>query len=295
MMNIEIQYLSLLKEVLLKGNKKQDRTGTGTISKFGVFMEHDMSLGFPLLTTKKVHWPSVVTELMWMLAGRTDLWWLLNKDCNIWTGDAYKAYKERTKSNISPEEFKMHILSDWRFSEEFGNFGPIYGKKWRDFKGVDQVERVLETLRNYPDSRRMLVSAWDPSDVREAILPPCHYSWQLYVRDEEYLSLHYNMRSNDLFLGAPFNIASYALLLCIIADQVGMIPDRLSCSIGDAHIYTNHVDQVREQLSRDPRDLPRLKVKRGLPITEFPNVYDEKAFELEGYNPHPAIKAPLSN
>ena len=294
-MNIENQYLALLEEVLSKGHRKEDRTGTGTISKFGVFLEHDMSLGFPILTTKKVHWPSVVTELMWMLGGRTDLWWLIEKGCNIWVGDAYKAYREKTKSEISVAEFKKHILEDPVFSATFGEFGPIYGKKWRDFNGVDQVENVLSTLKSNPDSRRMLVSAWDPSDVHKALLPPCHYSWQLYVRDEEYLSLHYNMRSNDLFLGAPFNIASYALLLCIIADQVGMIPDKLSCSIGDAHIYTNHVGQAKEQLSREPRDLPKLKINSGLPVTDFPSVYDEKAFVLEGYNPHPAIKAPLSN
>ena len=294
-MNIEEQYLALLNKVLTTGNTKEDRTGTGTISKFGVFLEHDMSLGFPLLTTKEVHWKSVVTELMWMLGGHTDLWWLLKRDCNIWTGDAFKKYQKETKSNITKEEFKNYILNDPKFAKQFGEFGPIYGKKWRDFKGADQVSDMIDKLRNDPDSRRMLVSAWDPSDVHEAILPACHFSWQLYVRDGEYLSLHYNMRSNDLFLGAPFNIASYALLLCIIAAEVGMIPDKLSCSIGDAHIYLNHTDQVEEQLTRDLRPLPTLEIKNALPITEFPGAHNEDNFILSGYNPHPSIKAPLSN
>lgn len=193
------------------------------------------------------------------------------------------------------EEFINKIKTDDEFAEKWGELGPIYGKKWRDFKGIDQVSEMIHLLRNNPNSRRMLVSAWDPSDVHEATLPPCHFSWQLYVRDENYLSLHYNMRSNDLFLGSPFNIASYALLLCIIAEEVGMIPDKLSCSIGDAHIYSNHVDQVKTQLSRSLKPLPKLNIKRGLPITQFVEVYNENNFELIGYDPHPLIKAPLSN
>lgn len=340
--NIETQYLALLRDVLENGHKKNDRTSTGTISKFGAFLEHDMSLGFPALTTKKLAWKQVVTELAWFISGNTNISWLIENDCNIWNGDAFKHYLRQTRDfkgdwPTTQEAFIDKVKTDKRFAKRWANLGPIYGKKWTNFRGKNQVHTILNLLKNDPDSRRMLVSAWDPSDVEDAALPPCHYAWQVWTRKlslderldyckkngitlehseaglenvfddmracgvpERAISLHFNMRSNDLFLGAPFNIASYALLLLILGSAVKMVPEKLSCAIGDAHIYSNHVDQVEEQLIRAQRPLPNFEMYvTGKEFLEYPKLCTSgnsfRNFELTNYNPWPTIKAPLSN
>lgn len=306
--NIEHQYLNLLNRVLTTGHKKGDRTGAGTIAISGAYLEHDMSLGFPLLSTKEVHFRSVITELVWFLKGRSDLRFLLDRYCNIWNGDALRNYQHITdNNNMSMKEFIERIKTDEKFNKNFGNFGPIYGPKWRNFHGVDQVDRVMHLLKTDPDSRRMIVLAYDPSEENNVVLPPCHYSWQVTTRElEEHertststraISLHYNMRSNDLFLGAPFNIASYALLLELLANEFEMVPEKLSCSITDAHIYQNHVEQVREQLNREPHsDFPKIHIgiKAMRALMEKNNNTEFQFIHLVGYDPAPAIKAPLN-
>jgi thymidylate synthase len=257
------QYLDLLNKVLAEGVKKEDRTGTGTISIFGYQMRFDLTEGFPVLTTKKIHLKSIIHELLWFLKGDTNIQYLTDNGVRIW--------------------------NEW--ADENGNLGPVYGYQWRswpDYKGghIDQITEVINTIRNNPDSRRIIVSAWNVGDIPNMKLPPCHCFFQFYVADGK-LSLQLYQRSADIFLGVPFNIASYALLLKMMAQVTGLQEGDFVHTFGDAHIYLNHLEQVQLQLSREPRPLPEMKIN-----PEVKSLFDFRYedFELEGYDPHPHIK-----
>ena len=307
MNNIDKQYQQLLKDILDYGVEKKDRTGTGTKSIFGYTIRHNMQEGFPLLTTKKMAWKTMVTELMWFLRGDTNIKYLVDNGCHIWDGDAYKNFVATIKQKhsihyepIEKDSFIERVKTDSEFAKQCGELGPIYGKQWRDWNGVDQIQNLIDQLKTNPDSRRLMVSAWNVGELDQMVLPPCHYGFQCYVREGKYLSLMWNQRSVDTFLGLPFNIASYALLLEILAKAVQMIPDQLIGSLGDVHLYNNHIDQAKEQLTRDSFDLPRLKMNPIFLANLEHKGLDEAIngqvnFELEGYQSHPSIKAPLSN
>jgi thymidylate synthase len=352
---------------------KSDRTGTGTKSLFGIQFRHNMSDGFPLLTTKKMAWKTMVVELLWFLRGETNIKFLLDYDCHIWDGDAYKNYS----SNVQPWEphldmnqFIERIKNNEEFRNKWGELGPIYGKQWRSWKyqknewydgknhyeeeskSIDQIQNLINELKTNPDSRRLMVNAWNVGELDQMVLPPCHYGFQVYTRKltgeemwdllkkkvgeerfksmvddivpfggglseelESYnipkraISLMWNQRSVDTFLGLPFNIASYGLLLEIIAKEVNMVPDQLIGNLGDVHLYKNHIEQAKEQISRTPYELPTVKiternwymheaVKEHLgekTLDEKLKSYRPDCFELIGYESHPKIKAPLSN
>jgi thymidylate synthase len=323
MNNLDKKYQQLLSDIIEFGVEKEDRTGTGTISEFGHQIRHKMSEGFPLLTTKKMHWKSIVTELLWFLRGDTNIKFLLDYDCHIWDGDAYKNYLEETQHEASytKEQFINLIKTDKAWANVWGDLGPIYGKQWRDWNGIDQIQTLINELKSNPDSRRLMVNAWNVDELHHMVLPPCHYGFQLYTRKttrEEKIvhpgkyraiSLMWNQRSVDTFLGLPFNIASYGLLLEIIAKEVNMIPDELIGNLGDVHLYKNHIEQAKEQISRTPYDLPTIEiternwyqhqlVKERLgekTLDEKLKSYRPDCFELIGYESHPKIKAPLSN
>jgi thymidylate synthase len=325
MNNLDKKYQQLLSDIIEFGVEKEDRTGTGTISEFGHQIRYKMSEGFPLLTTKKMHWNSIVTELLWFLRGDTNIKFLLDYDCHIWDGDAYKNYASKTSldadGQLTKEEFIKKIRTDEAFATQWGNLGPIYGKQWRDWNGIDQIQNLINELKSNPDSRRLMVSAWNVGELDKMVLPPCHYGFQIYTRkttrDEKIvhpgkyraISLMWNQRSVDTFLGLPFNIASYGLLLEIIAKEVNMIPDELIGNLGDVHLYKNHIEQAKEQISRTSFDLPTIQiternwyqhqlVKERLgekTLDEKLKSYRPDCFELIGYESHPKIKAPLSN
>ncbi len=262
------QYLDLVRDVLENGTPQRDRTGTGTISVFGRQTRYDLAEGFPLVTTKKIHTPALIHELLWFLAGDGNVRYLQEHGVRIW--------------------------DEWA-DPETGDLGPVYGVQWRSWRtpdgaAVDQIANVIEQIRTQPHSRRHIVSAWNVADVPEMALPPCHTMFQFYV-DGERLSLQLYQRSADLFLGVPFNIASYALLLQMVAEQTGYVPGEFVHTMGDAHIYTNHLDQVHEQLGREPRDLPTLELTPGV-ASIFDYRHDD--IVLSGYDPHPAIKAMVS-
>ena len=310
---IDPQYKELLEHILHFGVEKKDRTGTGTLSVFGWQIRHNMKEGFPLLTTKKMHWKSIVTELLWFLRGDTNIKFLLDYDCHIWDGDAYKRYERANTWELQDtppiNEFIKRIKEDETFRKTWGELGPIYGRQWRDWDGVDQIKKLINELKTNPDSRRLMVSAWNVGELDRMVLPPCHYGFQCYVREGKYLSLMWNQRSVDTFLGLPFNIASYALLLEIIAKEVNMIPDELIGNLGDTHLYLNHIEQAKEQITRIPYELPKVQiternwymheaVKEHLGEKTFNEKimsYRPDCFELIGYESHPKIKAPLSN
>jgi len=311
MNNLDRQYQELLHDILYTGTKKDDRTGTGTRSLFGRQIRHNMREGFPLLTTKKVYFEGIVSELLWFLKGETNIKWLIEKNCNIWTGDAYKKYLNRFVGHEdvpSIEWFSHEITHNEEFAEKFGDLGPIYGKQWTDwggwfseshgnsdgtlgvhFNGVDQIQNLIDTLKSNPNSRRLMVNAWNVGELNQMTLPPCHYGFQCYVKDGKYLSLMWNQRSVDTFLGLPFNIASYGLLLHIIAKEVNMIPDQLIGTLGDVHLYNNHLEQAQEQLSRKPYPLPKFT------LLHCDRKEGNMVHELENYLCHPPIKAILSN
>jgi len=342
MNNIDKQYQTLLQDILDNGIEKSDRTGTGTISLFGKQIRHKMSEGFPLLTTKKMAWKQIVTELLWFLRGDTNIKFLLDYDCHIWDGDAYKRYERANTWELQDtppmNEFIKRIKEDETFRKTWGELGPIYGKQWRKWElpnysvehveygldndsYVDQIANLINELKTNPDSRRLMVNAWNVGELDRMVLPPCHYGFQVYTRKttrEEKIvnpgkyraiSLMWNQRSVDTFLGLPFNIASYALLLEIIAKEVDMIPDELIGNLGDTHLYLNHIEQAKEQISRIPYDLPKVEiternwylheeVKKHLgekTLDEKIKSYRPDCFELIGYESHPKIKAPLSN
>jgi thymidylate synthase len=372
MNNIEHDYLRLLKDILDNGVEKQDRTGTGTISVFGRQIRHKMSEGFPLLTTKKMPFKTVTTELLWFLQGNTNIKYLVDNGCHIWDGDAYKnyvnnpAYKAESVADLmnsqagqlvkcsTQEEFVEKIKTDDEFAEKWGELGPIYGAQWRSWKSasleeqwgygeidghpiggkqyskfntnvyIDQIQNLINDLKTNPDSRRLMVNAWNVGELDQMVLPPCHYGFQVYTRElspkerielaggkiqEKYpalieqslrvcdersiptraISLMWNQRSVDTFLGLPFNIASYGLLLMMLADEVNMVPEELIGNLGDVHLYSNHIEQAKEQITREPMKLPSVHVRDGIFCSSIQDVI------LENYESHPTIKAPLSN
>ena len=350
MNNLDKSYQSLLQDILDNGVRKTDRTGTGTISVFGRQIRHKMSEGYPLLTTKKMAFKTMVTELLWFLKGDTSIKYLVDNGCHIWDGDAYKNYISKVDvesiaesfgtevRHHTMEEFIERIKTDDEFAKEWGELGPIYGKQWRAFDeeewgGIDQIQNLINDLRTIPDSRRLMVTAWNPSYQHQMVLPPCHYGFQVYTRelsfDERYnlymgkesvydgnaygkintldimddadiptraISLMWNQRSVDTFLGLPFNIASYGLLLTILAKEVNMVPDQLIGNLGDTHLYLNHIEHAKEQITREPFDLPTLNqfptYEGSRPSIESYVVSD---FTLKDYKSHESIKAPLSN
>lgn len=302
------QYLDLLEDVKTNGVTKTDRTGTGTKSVFGRQMRFDLSQGFPAVTTKKLHLRAVIHELLWFLQGSSNIEYLVKNDVNIWNEWPFKAYLQSTGQTV-PEpnsdewkeklgEFVEKVKTDHEFAVKYGELGPVYGYQWRhwqDGKGgeIDQIQETVDTIKNNPDSRRIIVSAWNVADIKEmakAGLPPCHSLFQFYVIDGR-LSCQLYQRSADLFLGVPFNIASYSLLTMMMAQATGLKPGDFVHTLGDAHIYLNHLEQVNTQLSREPRSLPTMKINPDVTsIFDF-TIND---FTLEGYDPHPGIKAPIA-
>ena len=364
MNNLDPQYQTLLQDILEFGVEKKDRTGTGTKSIFGYTIHHNMRNGFPLLTTKKVAFKTMATELMWFLMGDTNIKYLVDNGCNIWNGDAYKNYckwvddenkkgkedadnlrrkgklvKQYYVSKLPQEEFINKIKTDDEFAKKWGELGPIYGKQWRNWKtfftqkqGVDQIQNLINDLKTNPDSRRLMVNAWNVGELDEMVLLPCHYGFQVYTRElsleekiqwvmknrdleldnliiteeafsdrtpKRAISLLWNQRSVDVFLGLPFNIASYGLLLEMIAREVNMVPEHLIGHLGDTHLYLNHLEQAQEQMDRTPKELPILKMSSGhnfrAALKGKADEIDLNDFILLGYDPHPTIKAPLSN
>jgi thymidylate synthase len=334
MNSLDLRYQKILQDILLEGKEKGDRTGTGTISVFGKQIRHDMSEGFPLLTTKKMAVKTMMTELKWFLKGDTNIKYLVDNGCNIWNGDAFKNYINKIREfgmEETSEEFINRIKTDDEFAKKWGDLGPIYGKQWRGWFGydkevnpvyVDQIKNLIEQLKTNPDSRRLMVSAWNVGDLGEMTLPPCHYGFQVYTRvlglDERIdymnngkiskssdyfhehldsmgipkrsLSLMWSQRSVDTFLGLPFNIASYGMLLSLLSEEVGMIPGELIGNLGDVHLYSNHIEQAKTQLGREPKPhLPKLK------IISSDILNGEFDYEILHYHSHPPIKAPISN
>lgn len=285
-------YLELCRHVLEHGEDRDDRTGTGTRSVFGYQMRFDLSKGFPLLTTKRVHFPSLAKELLWFVSGNTNIKWLVENKVRIWNEWPYDAYKKSDAyQGESQEEFINKILEDDAFARDYGDLGPVYGKQWRNFNGVDQLQKVIDTIRTNPNSRRIIMSAWNPAEVDDMALPPCHAFLQFYVSTSGKLSLQMYQRSADVFLGVPFNIASYALLLQMIAKVTELEVGEFIHTFGDTHIYNDHFDAIHTQLSRDPLPLPKLVIHGNQKeIDDFK--YED--FELIGYKHHPAIKAKVS-
>ena len=300
MNTLDKKYQDLLQDILDNGIQKSDRTGTGTLSVFGRQIRHNMKQGFPILTTKKVAWKQVVSELLWFLTGQTNISFLLKHNNHIWDGDAYKRYERVWNWDLDEPlpiaDFIERIKTDSEFAKIWGELGPIYGKQWRKWDGsnarIDQIDDLVRNLKENPDSRRLMVSAWNVGDLDQMTLPPCHYGFQCYVKDGKYLSLMWNQRSVDTFLGLPFNIASYGLLLELLANEVGMIPDELIGNLGDVHLYSNHIEQAKEQIGRTSFNLPILKTDVKIDGICCATPDD---FILDGYQSHPAIKAPLSN
>lgn len=287
------QYLDLIDYVLAHGESKMDRTKTGTTSTFGYQMRFDMRQGFPLLTTKKVHFKSVLVELLWFLKGDTNIKYLVDNNVRIWNEWPYKTYQSHPNYQQETfEEFVEKIKSDASFAKKHGDLGPVYGKQWRDFNGVDQLHKVIQAIKDKPDSRRHIISAWNPAEVDEMALPPCHTLMQFYVsQDNTKLSLQLYQRSADVFLGVPFNIASYALLLLIVADVCDLQPKEFVHSFGDVHIYNDHLTQIHTQRSRTLKALPTVRIlKHHQNIDE----YELEDFELLNYEPHPHIKGKVS-
>ena len=377
MNTLDKQYTDLLQDILDNGVTKQDRTGTGTLSVFGRQIRHKMSDGFPLLTTKKIPFKTIVTELLWFLRGDTNIKYLVDNNCHIWDGDTYKKYLKWTGNDpLDMEQFIERIKTDSDFAGVYGQLGPIYGKQWRAFGGYnkvpsgwdhgsitsfkdvskcDQLENLINDIKTNPDSRRLMVTAWNPCEIDQMVLPPCHYGFQVYTRElsleerveiygvgkiqtnnagwyecslaeldvnqanipKRAISLMWNQRSVDTFLGLPFNIASYGLLLEIIAKLVNMIPDELIGNLGDTHLYLNHIEQSKEQIgrelsleerkklwqstsgfiptrTREPFPLPILDIHPGILDYDMEK-YPIGLFEIKDYQSHPTIKAPLSN
>jgi thymidylate synthase len=349
MNNLDKQYTDLLQDILENGVTKSDRTGTGTLSVFGRQIRHKMSEGFPLLTTKKMPFKTITTELLWFLRGDSDIRFLWENNCKIWDGDWEKNYKTTCSEPYTIDEVKQKVKDgNHSFHDSMFDMGQIYGKQWRNwtkfqqYEGektidtyqIDQIQNLINDLKTNPDSRRLMVTAWNPADLPNQVLPPCHYGFQVYTRElslEERrllvsqemfnriyngggpdtlshseinkfnvptrsISLMWNQRSCDIFLGIPFNIASYGLLLEILAKEVNMVPDELIGNLGDTHLYLNHIEQAKEQIGREPFPLPTLNqfptYEGSRPSIESYVIGD---FTLKGYQSHEKIKAPLSN
>jgi thymidylate synthase len=289
------QYHELMERVLREGSDKSDRTGTGTRSVFGHQMRFDLAKGFPMITTKKLHLKSILHELIWFISGDTNIRYLCQNGVRIWDDWPFATYsKSADYDGIDIKEFAARIAADADFAAKWGDLGPVYGFQWRFWPGpngpVDQLRDVLEGIRRNPDGRRHIVSAWNPGYIDQMALPPCHAFFQFYVADGK-LSCQLYQRSADIFLGVPFNIASYALLLHMMAQDLGLQVGDFVHSLGDAHIYSNHTEQVRLQLSRDLRPLPTLSLNPSVKSL-FDFRYED--VELVGYDPHPHIPAPVA-
>ena len=365
MNNLDKQYQDLLQTILDYGCTKSDRTGTGTKSIFGYTIRHNMKHGFPLLTTKKMAWKTMVTELLWFLRGDTNIKYLVDNNCHIWDGDAYKRFYNETQKGLdsmflknegpnkivpfTQEEFINRIKTDDEFAKKWGELGPVYGKQWRSWtyqtnewydgknhydeesKTIDQIANLIRDLKTNPDSRRLMVSAWNVGELDAMVLPPCHYGFQVYTRELSFnerikhivnslksnapllmgedektiewlnnnnvptraISLMFNMRSTDVGLGLSFNLSSYGLLLMMIAKQVNMVPDELIYNGGDVHLYLNHIEPIKEQLTREPYPLPTVKISDR--VVNDISEYTLDDIILENYQSHPTIKMPLSN
>lgn len=284
------QYLDFINHILNNGKEKPDRTNTGIISTFGYQMRFNLQEGFPLLTTKKVHFKSVVHELLWFIKGDTNIKYLVDNNVRIWNEWPYEKFKDsQDYRGESLTDFVEKIKTDWDFAKKYGSLGPVYGKQWRDFNGFDQLKNVIEQIKANPESRRLIVSSWNPPQLKDMALPPCHMMYQFYVNDGK-LSLQMYQRSADAFLGIPFNIASYALLLELVAKVCDLEPYEFVHTIGDAHIYLNHLEQINTQLSREPRNLPKIKINTRDNIEDF----QYQDIELVNYNPHPIIKGKVA-
>lgn len=308
---IDKEYLRLCKKILTDGEYKEDRTGVGTKSIFGYQMRFDLSKGFPILTTKKVNFNLIWSELLWFINGDTNIKFLLENKNNIWNEWAFKKWIESEdyegpdmtdfgnrvlvdddfalKYKEQMNTFKNKILTDDNFSLKYGDLGNVYGKQWRNFNGIDQLKNVIEQIKNNPSSRRLIISSWNPKEIDTMALPPCHTMFQFYVKNNK-LSCQLYQRSGDVFLGVPFNISSYSLLTILIAKECNLEVGEFIHTLGDAHIYTNHKEQVELQLTRTPYQLPKLK------INNFNSIFsmDIKDIELENYESHPFIKAPIA-
>lgn len=305
------QYQDLLQQIVDTGHVKGDRTGVGTYSLFGAQMRFDLSEGFPMLTTKRVPFGLIKSELLWFLHGDTNIKYLLEHNNHIWDEWAFENYVKsddyhgpdmtnfglrvledddfKTQYDEEMSKFQERVLNDPEFSAKYGDLGPVYGKQWRDFNGVDQIKELIESIKHNPDSRRHLVVAWNPPEVKDMALPPCHTLFQFYVADGK-LSCQLYQRSADFFLGVPFNIASYALLTHLIARETGLEVGDFVHTFGDLHLYQNHIDQAHELLSREPRELPTLVIDSDKSIFDI----EPGDITLDGYNPHKAIKAPIA-
>ena len=298
------QYLDLMQHIKNNGIRKDDRTGTGTLSTFGYQMRFDLDDGFPLVTTKKVHLKSIIHELLWFIQGDTNIKYLVSNGVNIWNDWPFQSWLRDTKQD---KKFTMYskawrermtdfvrlIKEDEKFADQYGDLGPVYGRQWRNFEGVDQLDGLVKDIKGAPDSRRLIVSAWNPKDIpvmAKSGLPPCHTLFQFYVAEGR-LSCQLYQRSADVFLGVPFNIASYALLTMMIAQATGLKLGDFVHTFGDAHLYVNHLDQVEEQLSRNPQSLPNMQIN---PTVK--NLFDFKYedFRILNYEPHPAIPASVA-
>lgn len=285
------QYIDLCNYILNNGVKKDERTGTGTISVFGYQMRFNLGEGFPLLTTKKVHLKSIIHELLWFISGSTNIKYLVDNDVRIWNDWPYDLYKKSPDfQGETIEEFAAKIKESDEFAKKYGNLGPVYGKQWRDFNGVDQLSNLIEQIKTNPNSRRLIISAWNPAEVDKMALPPCHSFMQFYVAEGK-LSCQLYQRSADVFLGVPFNIASYALFTMMIAQVCGLEPGDFVHTLGDAHIYLNHLDQVNKQIKRSLRPLPKMVINPNVKSI-FDFKYED--FTLLNYNPHSGIKGKVA-
>ncbi|WP_127478263.1 thymidylate synthase [Sulfurivermis fontis] len=289
------QYLDLMRHVLEHGTRKEDRTGTGTVSVFGYQMRFNLAEGFPLLTTKKVFLKGIIHELLWFLAGDTNIKYLVDNGVGIWNEWPHAVYVKSTGDNMALADFVARIRDDAEFARRWGGIGPGYGHQWRswptpDGGTIDQISQVVQQIRNNPDSRRIIVSAWNVAEVEKMALPPCHTLFQFYVADGR-LSCQLYQRSADIFLGVPFNIASYALLTMMVAQVTGLKPGDFVHTLGDAHLYLNHLEQAQTQLARTPYPLPQMKINPAV-TSLFDFKFED--FELVGYTCHPAIKAPVA-
>lgn len=286
------QYLEVLQDVLETGILSENRTDTKTLTAFGKRMEFNLQEGFPLVTTKKVFFSGIAHELIWFIKGDTNIRYLVENNVNIWNEWPFEKFKESLEYNGQDLNwFKQKILEDKIFAKKWGELGPVYGKQWRDFNGFDQLQAVIHEIKNNPSSRRLVVSAWNPNDISKMALPPCHCLYQFQITNQNQLNCQLYQRSADLFLGVPFNIASYSLLTFLIAKTCNLIPNKFVHVMGDAHIYVNHIEQVKEQLTRVPKKLPTLKI-----INNRDSLFDFKVsdFILENYESWPKLQGKVA-